>query len=339
MMRRLSGVRLGGGLLVTMIIAGFSVLMIGCEEELVKTSPNGNIYKMRAEAVRVVRNGLKDENPMLRAKAVEVVADAELNEVMDEVVKLIRDEFVPVRFAAAVASGDMKYKPANKVLTEMLERAKDENDRMAAEYALYKIGEKKRIDILTEMVKSTKQAVRANAVYLLSKTEDKEYLTIVEWAQQDWNSDEKVKLAAMEARARLGDDAVLRRLWALLFSGYDDDRIFAAGALGLMGTRRARDVLFTKLDDDDLKVRIAVAGELGKWGEFEGMDEVVKVLRDDVAVAMNDEANERVKVLAALAIGSVCVEDLEEYLSELLRDESKIVRLAAAKAVLECGGK
>ena len=51
---------------------------------------------------------------------------------------------------------------------------------------------------------------------------------------------------------------------------------------------------------------------------------------------MDIESAERVKVLTALAIGRIGTPVLVRFLPGLLQDKSKFVRLAAAKAVLQC---
>ena len=44
---------------------------------------------------------------------------------------------------------------------------------------------------------------------------------------------------------------------------------------------------------------------------------------------------ERVKVLTALAIGQIGTESFKKFLPQLLPDDSKFVRIAAAKAVFQ----
>jgi HEAT repeat protein len=67
---------------------------------------------------------------------------------------------------------------------------------------------------------------------------------------------------------------------------------------------------------------------------------VLSVFTKEAATAGLDKRDmERVKVLAALAIGQIGTKSVTKYLPELLQNESKFVRIAAAKAVLQCAAK
>jgi HEAT repeat protein len=67
---------------------------------------------------------------------------------------------------------------------------------------------------------------------------------------------------------------------------------------------------------------------------------VLSVFTKEAATAGLDKRDmERVKVLAALAIGQIGTKSVTKYLPELLQNESKFVLIAAAKAVLQCAAK
>jgi HEAT repeat protein len=165
---------------------------------------------------------------------------------------------------------------------------------------------------------------------------DKSALDLLKSAQEDKNSIDKVRLQIFEARARLGDEEVLPRLWAMVISAYADDRIMGIRAMGLLGTSKARDILVTMLDDSVLEVRLAAAGQLGKLQDRIGETAVLDVFEKNLAASLDKGANERINVHTALAIGELCSPDLEKFLPQLLKNESKFVRIAAAKAVFQC---
>ncbi|MHC4194178.1 MAG: HEAT repeat domain-containing protein, partial [Planctomycetota bacterium] len=180
------------------------------------------------------------------------------------------------------------------------------------------------------------QTVRANAAFILGRTGDINALKLLKWAQEDKNSSDKVRFQVLEARARLGDEEVLQKLWAIVYSGYADDRIMGIRAMGTLGTSKARDILVTKLDDNILEVRLAAAEQLGKFRDRTGEPEVLAVFENDLTIGLDKQASERANVLAALAIGQIRTPALTKYLPQLLRNESKFVRIAAAKAVFQC---
>jgi HEAT repeat protein len=155
------------------------------------------------------------------------------------------------------------------------------------------------------------------------------------WVLQRKDSSDKVRFNAVEAIASLGDERILPKVWAIVYSGYADDRIAGIRALGALKTVKAKDVLITKLDDEILEVRLAAAGQLGRLNDPIGEPEVLEVFEKNLAASPEKKDVERVKVLAAIAIGQIGTENLKKFLPQLIKDESKPVRIAAAKAVLQ----
>jgi HEAT repeat protein len=145
-----------------------------------------------------------------------------------------------------------------------------------------------------------------------------------------------VRFQAVESIARLGDEQIFPKLWAVVLSSYADDRIMGVKAMGALGTEKARQVLITKLDDDVLEVRLAAAEQLGALGDVTGEPNVLDVFNKNLTEDMDGKDLERVNTLTALAIGQIGTPALVKFLPELLKNESKTVRLAAAKAVLQC---
>ena len=78
-----------------------------------------------------------------------------------------------------------------------------------------------------------------------------------------------------------------------------------------------------------------ITAALGKLKDKSGETEVLDVFEKGLAVGRNKQDRERIYVLTALAIGQIGTSQLKDYLPQLLQDESKRVRLAAAKAVLQ----
>lgn len=106
--------------------------------------------------------------------------------------------------------------------------------------------------------------------------------------------------------------------------------------MGALGTEQARNAIITMLDDGVVEVRLTAAEQLGKLHNTSGQMKVLEVLGKDLSSSSELETGEpsRVKVLAALAIGEIGSEPLLKYLPRLLDDKSRMVQVAAAKAVL-----
>jgi len=335
-------------ILISCVLAACAFVISGCDETqrkdgavLTSASPD----ELLPQAGRIIEDGLSDEDPQVKVKAIEVVAETQQKRLMPRVQQLLKDDFVPVRFAAAAAVGDMAYAPA-KSTVEQLQRARDENTRIAAAYAMYKLGSLEKdirlssveaLEIIRKAIASKDATIRANAAVLLGKSGDKESVKQLYWVMTDNNSDDKTRFQAAEAIARLGDEKIIKKLWTMIISTYADDRMMGLNAMGALGTPTAKDVLITKLDDEVLEVRLTAAEQLGRLGDSSGEAEVISVFTKAAATAGLDKMDmERVKVLAALAIGQIGTKPVTRYLPQLLQSESKFVRIAAAKAVFQC---
>jgi len=294
-----------------------------------------NVASARAEAKHVIDEALADNDPVVRVNAIEVVGTTGRVDLMPKVQRLLKDPAIPVRFAAALAVGDLRYAPAKGLLGPLLKDA-DSNVIVAASYAMGRLGATDYYRVVVEGTESKNQTVRANAVMLLGKIGDRQYLKVITAAQEDKSSSDKVRFQALEARSRLGDEEVLKRLWALVYSAYADDRVLGIRALGALGTSQAKDILTTKLDDIILEVRLTAAEQLGRLSDHTGEPQVLEVFEKNLADGADKQAAERARVLAALAIGQIGTPSLTKYLPQLLKNESKYVRVAAAKAVFQC---
>ncbi len=293
-----------------------------------------SVNTLKSQAYQILQSSLEDKNPAVRVNAIEAIASASQNELMPNVQKLLKDDFVPVRFAAVLAIADMKYLPAQDSIKKLLKD--DENVKIAAAYALEKLGSYDSYKILSEAIISKNQTVRANAAMLFGKTGSDKALKPLYWALRDNASDYKTKFQAVEAIAKLGDEKILPTIWAMALSTYADDRAIGVKAIGALGTQKARDILITKLDDEVLEIRLEAAHQLGILNNTTGEPEVLEVFTKKLTKGMDKKDLERVYALTALAIGKIKTPALIVYLPNLLENESKFVRIAAAEAALNC---
>jgi HEAT repeat protein len=286
-----------------------------------------------AQARQIILDGLVDADPQIRANAIEVVASTRELGLMPHVQKLLADKVVPVRFAAAVAIGDLAYAPAKDKVGPLLNDP-NPNVQLAAFYAISRLGQPELHQEICKAVASDDQTVRANAALLLGKSGNKDGTRFLYWTLQRDDSSDMVVLQAAEAIAMLGDPRIYRKLWTGLISKYADDRVMAVRAMGALGTDEAESAIITMLDDPVPEVRLVAAEQLGKLGDFGGEAEVLAVFEKNLIADMDAQGQQRIKTLAALAIGEIAAERPAKYLPQLLQDPSRVVRLAAAKAVL-----
>jgi len=314
------------------------LLVLGCNESLqmgLSPSDSASVEELIPKATQIIREGLADEDPRIRINAVEVVAATKRITLMPKVQRLLKDEFVPVRFAAALAVGDVEYHLAKNEVAQLL-KDRDENVRIAAAYGIGKLSSGEGFELLGKMITSDDQTVRANAALLLGKSGDKKSLKLLYWALQHKDSADKVIFQSAESIAMLGDERIYPRLWTMLISARADDRVMGIKAMGALGTTEAKNALVTMLADDVLEVRLHAAEQLGVLGDSIGEPVVLDVFTKKLTSVPDREGIERVNVLTALAIGGIGTPALTKFLPQLLENESKLVRIAAAKAVFQC---
>jgi HEAT repeat protein len=291
-----------------------------------------------AQAWKIILEGLVDADPQIRGNAVEVVAATRAVGLMPTVQKLLADPVVPVKFAALLAIGDLGYAQARNEAGPLLNDP-NPNVKIAAAYAISRLGQPELYQVIRDALAGDDQTVRANAALLIGKSGRKEGIRFLYWTLQRDDSSDLVILQAAEAIAMLGDRRIYPKLWTRLISAYADDRVIGIRAMGALGTDEATSAIITMLDDPVPEVRLAAAEQLGKLGDSGGEAEVLAIFEKNLLTEMDAQGQERIKTLAALAIGEIGTEATGGYLPQLLEDASKKVRLAAAKAVLRRAGK
>ena len=154
------------------------IAFCGCETGSVKqqtgsiTAGSPVSSELEVQATQIIQQALANSNPQVRTNAIETVAAIPISRAskfMPQVQQLLKDEFVPVKFAAAVAIGDTGYSQARGDITQLL-KDDNENARIAAAYAAYKLGSAGGLAIIHASLKSQDQSARANAAFLLGKS-------------------------------------------------------------------------------------------------------------------------------------------------------------------------
>ncbi len=324
-------------ILEALLFAYLMVFAFGCDESLQTTSGDYNVTNINtpwAKALRIIEEALADNDPLIRVHAIEVVASTRQLKLMPQVHRLLNDKSMPVRFAAALAVGDLEYSPAKRSVNKLL-KDNDANVIIAAAYAMGKLGSFEYLEVLRKAAAREDQKVRANAVLLLGKSGDKSSLQLLWHALQDKDSDDRVVYQSAEAIAMLGDEQIFPKLWSMLISAYADVRLMGVRAMGKLGTPEAKNALIRMLDDDILEVRLVAAEQLGVFRNTIGEPKVLDVFEKKLTRTLDKQASERTNVLTALAIGQIHTPGLRKFLPQLLENESKFVRIAAAKAVFQ----
>ena len=290
-----------------------------------------NVELLRPVAIEIIRDGLADENPIIRSHSIEVVSATGTKELVPIVAKLLKDDVAPVRFAAAIVIGDMQYLAGEYAVRHLL-NDKDGNAKIASAYALTKLGRGNYSDIVRTALKSKDQTVRANATMLLGKLGDKNDIELLYRVRRRSDSTDKVRIQALEAIAMLGDEKIYgSKSLYLLISENADDKVMGIRILGALGTAEAKNAIKTMLYEDIGEVRLCAAEQLGRLGDTSGLPEVVEYFR---TISRNPDEPSIANSMATMAIGRIGGDALTVYLPRLLRSRSKLIRLIAAQSVL-----
>ena len=322
-------------LLLFMLLA-VVVLVGGCTEgeaQLSVSDETGRIdlERLQVRAVDIVREGLVDENNFVKDRAIKVVSVTGRKELMPIVIQVLKEDAVAIRFAAIEAIGDMRYLAAQYSLSPLLNDT-NENIKIGAAYALTRLGKGDFGDIIRRSTKSKDQTVRANAVMLLGKLGSKRNMQLLYQTIRALDSDDKVKIRAVEALATLGDEKIYQsKCWPLLISKYADDRIMGIRAMGQLGTAEAKNAITTMLYDDIVEVRLYAAGQLGVLGDTAGQDEVAVYLSQNL---QNKNEWSVAGDTAVAAIGQIGTDTLAKLLPVFIDSPNKLIRLSAAQSVL-----
>jgi HEAT repeat protein len=288
------------------------------------------------EAEKAVSACLKSPEGRIRANAIEAASAGEKSVFLPKIIELLKDDIMPVRFAAAVVLGDLQCEKAENQLRQLLNDP-DLNVKIAAAYALCKLGEKRHLAIIQKAADVNDQTVKANSAMLLGKLKSTESLAILYRLKDSEKSSDAVAFNATEAIARIGDEKIYSKIWTMLISIYADDRCMGIYAMGALGGSKGIDTILTMLDDDVPQVRLVAAEQLGALGDKSGQFVVLEYLAGS-GKQEKIEAD-RCNILAALAIGRIGTEKLAEYLPKLLKSDSPAVRLAAAKSIFILAGR
>ncbi len=295
------------------------------------TAAGVSVKSLLPRARAALLASLADPAASTRTHAIEVAATTNQKNLMPEILKLLGDRSVPVRFAAATAIGEMVCHGCREQAEKALQDT-DENIRIAAAYSIARLGDNSHIPLIRQATKSGNPTVSANALLLLGKLGNKGDIALLYKAMRNNDAPEKVRFSALESIAMLGDDKICReKLWPLLISKYADDRVTGIRAMGALGSAEAKTAIQTMLFSDDvIEVRLAAAEQLGRLNDQSGQDEVLAYFATRPDLNQSTISNG----MAVMAIGRIGSEKLAAYLPAALQSTSNYIRLAAAQSVL-----
>ncbi len=308
--------------------------------------------KMQIDPVRTygdaritLRQAAEDPDPKVRTNALEALASTDGSASGEVMLQSLRDDHVPVRFAAAMAVGDIRYGPAKAVLQKMIKDTDDQPKlKCAMIYALHRLGDDSYTGQLGEMIQHEDKWVRATAVMIMGRMGEPGAVAPLKSLHRT-DYDPVVQLQVVEALAQLGDELSFVLLEAFTKSQYMEDRIIAVQALGQLTNARSVFILRQLLKDkkQEPAVRAAAAGSLARRGEQVETELPLECVTDPEGVLRKFRGKDArilsaevtgLRVIAILATEYMPDTVVADTLAPFLRSPDGTVRVAAAKAIL-----
>lgn len=278
---------------------------------------------LREQARKVLELAMEHEDPVIRAHAIEGFKEALGSGARTEIVGMFGDKSPLVRFAAAMAVGDLKMAEARPGLLKLVEDP-DPSVQIGAAFALHRIGDYQYSNKLELALFSPDLSVRGNACFALGRTGSASAAKVLRKALKD--PAVEVRLQAAEGLWRLGQDDGLEFLVAAGLSGNPAHQMLSAVALASRGDVRVIQHVRAGLDSSYLEVQLVAARALAMLGSTEGYELAL-------GAATSREARQR--YLSAMALGAMRRTEAQTALAVLLRDTDANVRVAAAAAILQ----
>ena len=241
------------------------------------------------------------------------------------IVAALSSDVAQERFAAAMAAGAVRLRDAHP---KLLAAVNDPSPRVrvAAIYALHRLGDTRRSHDLERYAQDEDWAVRGDTAVALGLLRDPSAVKPLAFLLRDPNP--TVRLQAAEALWRHGDERGLNALVAATINEAADDQMIALLGLARTGDPRLASNIALQMASPYDEVRLVAARALAMVGNNFGFQEA------ESHVGAKDA---RQRALAALALGAMKVPASRPLLSKLLSDPDASVRIAAANAVVQMG--
>ena len=304
------------------------------------------------DASAALRQAADDPDPVTRANAIEAIAQT--TGVTEGAIfeQGLDDPYPAVRFAAAMAIGDMLYEPARDLLVRMARR-EDEDRRAEPDkrvfcgviYALHRLGDTSVTAQLGPLLFDAEKEVRSNAAMVMGGIAEPSALPALRMRLGD-EHDPAVQLQIVEAMATLGDSGSAALMESYTKTQFLEDRLVAISAMERVRSGRAGAVLRGLLTEaQPPRVRVAAVGALGRMGETSDQGRWIctraarnpkRFLRESRIVQGESSDVEILSLqrLAAISLGWMKDQNAIGVLHPLLKSDDGPVRVAAAMSIL-----
>lgn len=299
---------------------------------------------LRARAIDAVKRAVRYEHDSgMRVLGIEVMQKHLDSDGLPWIRNALYDDEPVVHFAALLALGTLRDNEAIETVRRFADHD-DANLRVAAYYALHRMGDINHSAYLPEMLLTHESAdVRRSAAMVFGMLGEPQAVKLLARAMKD--QDQPVRQEALESMARLGNREAVQQLTFSSSSGMGFQRVSAINTLGELKDPGLQDTFRYKLHEGEyLDTRLAAARALGLLGANEGFATALKAL--DFDSPQRGIANDppraqirRVRQMAAIALGAIGDRRALPALQRRLNDQtSPWVQVVAADAILEILG-
>ncbi len=282
---------------------------------------------LTARAEQVLVEALGSTEPIQRAHAIEGFRLSENRSHAAELIRMLGDPAPIVRFAAALAAGEMKLEEARAPLKRMLQDA-DRSVQVAARFAQHRLGDFSHSHDLEAYAQDDDPVegprVRGNTALVLGLLGEPSALKILKKLRRD--PAPTVRQQASEAGWRLGDREARNEVIALISSRYVDDEMLGLLAVAAPRNREVLGHVQAAMTTDYPEVNLVAARAAGMLYSDWGYGIATQGAKSD---------NPTQRYLAALAFGAIGRSDSQGMLAKLVGDTEPEVRVAAATAILQ----
>ncbi|HUT57918.1 MAG TPA: HEAT repeat domain-containing protein [Phycisphaerae bacterium] len=329
------------------VMLGAVLLAPGCN--------SGGVARMSIDPTRAyidakttLRQDADKADPGTKVFVMEAMAEVMGYEAGGVFKQALNEDNENVRFAAAMAIGDVKYEPAKPLLLAKATMYTGERDKRvycAVLYALFRLGDTSRLSDLADLLQDPEPSVRAVAAQVMGKIGEPSAVGPLKTILAD-ERDEGAKYNMIEALAVLGDSGSQALLESYAKGFYLDLRLAAVPAMAREYSLNAVLVLRELLDiKHPPRVRVMAAGALAELGEVSDDGYRLSVAAasrpgsfvdtgaDDRRLIVGIEVAS-LQRLAAISLGWMKRKQAVDVLHPLLSSGDGGVRVAAAMSIM-----
>ena len=304
--------------------------------------------ELRPAAIDEVLRAVRDEDPQMRAHALEAIRPvAERAVPMTQLA--LEDENAAVRFTALWVIGQERFTDLAPAVRPLFKRDQPDVVKAAVIYAATNTGTAREelISMMSRYVLHEDVRVRSTAAMLLGDMGEASAIPLLKQAARRPSDNRQpeilwdlMRVQAAEAMVKLGDGEAIKTIYGAAYSSDPEVQILATQTIARLDDLAFWANMSKFLDDDPIELRVAAAEGLVRLSKLSGgrdMELLQDAVREGAIPVLLEAARSDIATVrgqAALALGLSNTAEARAALAALLEDADASVRLAAAGGVL-----